>query len=295
MDRPADLARPRSALRPPRQRRLLRRAARGRAGRRACTRGRSTATTTTCPRAAGRTPSTPAPRRRRGSTSRAASTRRGCGCASASATGGCAASSTCRSPTVPSDVDLVASDEPLDPARVLAAMVFVRDRRGDFVVVHSVRRGEWGSPGGWREADETPVENAVRETFEETGLRLRHSDVIPCGYERFTPRTDDNVFDARQAVPAGVPHPVRRRAPATSPTVTTASTRPAGSRRRSMPSCAATSSGGPSRSRSSRTSAVSPAPSETHVCRPLQRTAYVVCRGGFACRAGEPARVSAGW
>jgi len=77
---------------------------------------------------------------------------------------------------------------------VLAAMVFVRDRRGDFVVVHSVRRGEWGSPGGWREDDETPVENAVRETFEETGLRLRHPDVLPCGYERFTPRTDDNLF-----------------------------------------------------------------------------------------------------
>lgn len=97
-------------------------------------------------------------------------------------------------PNGASDVDLVASDDPLDPARVLAAMVFVRDRRGDFVVVHSVRRGEWGSPGGWREVDETPVENAVRETFEETGLRLRHSDVIPCGYERFTPRTDDNLF-----------------------------------------------------------------------------------------------------
>ncbi|WP_076261982.1 DUF4031 domain-containing protein [Intrasporangium flavum] len=97
-------------------------------------------------------------------------------------------------PNGASDVDLVASDEPLDPARVLAAMVFVRDRRGDFVVVHSVRRGEWGSPGGWREGDETPVENAVRETFEETGLRLRHPDVLPCGYERFTPKTDDNVF-----------------------------------------------------------------------------------------------------
>lgn len=97
-------------------------------------------------------------------------------------------------PNGPSDVDLVASDDPLDPARVLAAMVFVRDRRGDFVVVHSVRRDQWGSPGGWREGDETPVENAVRETFEETGLRLRHPDVLPCGYERFTPKGDDNLF-----------------------------------------------------------------------------------------------------
>ncbi|GAA2747812.1 hypothetical protein GCM10009868_38760 [Terrabacter aerolatus] len=97
-------------------------------------------------------------------------------------------------PNGASDVDLVASDEPMAQERVMAAMVFVRDRRGDFAVVHSVRRDEWGSPGGWREADETPIENAVRETFEETGLRLRLGDVFPCGYERFTPRTDDNVI-----------------------------------------------------------------------------------------------------
>ena len=120
--------------------------------------------------------------------------RRACGCASASATAGSRRILDVAFPNGSSDVDLVASDDPLDPARVLAAMVFVRDRRGDFVVVHSVRRGEWGSPGGWREDDETPVENAVRETLEETGLRLRHPDVLPCGYERFTPRTDDNLF-----------------------------------------------------------------------------------------------------
>ncbi len=100
-------------------------------------------------------------------------------------------------PNGSSDVDLVASDDPISADKVFAAMVFVRDRRGDFAVVHSIRRAEWGSPGGWREGDETPVENAVREAFEETGLRLRHSNVFPCGYERFTPRTDDNVIDPK--------------------------------------------------------------------------------------------------
>jgi 8-oxo-dGTP pyrophosphatase MutT (NUDIX family) len=98
-------------------------------------------------------------------------------------------------PNGSSDVDLVASDAPIPPSRVFAAMVFVRDLRGDFAVVHSIRRDQWGSPGGWRETDETPVENAVREAYEETGLRLRHSAVFACGYERFTPRTDDNVID----------------------------------------------------------------------------------------------------
>jgi 8-oxo-dGTP pyrophosphatase MutT (NUDIX family) len=83
---------------------------------------------------------------------------------------------------------------PVDERRVYAAMVFVRDSRGDFAVVYSIRRREWGSPGGWREPDESPVENAIRETQEETGLLLDPARVSPCGYERFTPRTDDNVI-----------------------------------------------------------------------------------------------------
>ncbi len=50
-------------------------------------------------------------------------------------------------PNGPSDVDLIASAKPVDEAKVLAAMVFVRDRVGSFAAVHSVRRAEWGSPG----------------------------------------------------------------------------------------------------------------------------------------------------
>jgi 8-oxo-dGTP pyrophosphatase MutT (NUDIX family) len=100
-------------------------------------------------------------------------------------------------PNGSSDIDLVASEAPIPQDQVFAALVFIRDRRGDFAAVHSVRRAEWGSPGGWRDGDETPLENAVREAFEETGIRLRHSRVFPCGYERFTPRTDDNVIDPK--------------------------------------------------------------------------------------------------
>jgi 8-oxo-dGTP pyrophosphatase MutT (NUDIX family) len=98
-------------------------------------------------------------------------------------------------PNGASDVDLVASPRPVDERRVFAAMVFVRDSHGDFAVVYSIRRRQWGSPGGWREASETPLENAVREAHEETGLVLVPQRVSPCGYERFTPRTDDNVID----------------------------------------------------------------------------------------------------
>jgi 8-oxo-dGTP pyrophosphatase MutT (NUDIX family) len=73
-------------------------------------------------------------------------------------------------------------------------MVFLRDVEGHFAAVYSIRRDEWGSPGGWREPGETPAENAVREAREETGLVVPPHAVVPVGYERFTPRTDDNVI-----------------------------------------------------------------------------------------------------
>lgn len=97
-------------------------------------------------------------------------------------------------PNGASDVDLVASPVPIEEDRVTAAMVFVRDSAGSFVAVHSVRRAEWGSPGGWREPGESPVENAVRETYEETGLVLATESVVACGWERFTPLTEGNVI-----------------------------------------------------------------------------------------------------
>lgn len=97
-------------------------------------------------------------------------------------------------PNGTSDVDLVASRRPVREDHVLAAMLFLRDALGRFALVYSIRRDEWGSPGGWREPGETPIENAVRETFEETGLVIDPGRVFACGYERFTPLTDDNVI-----------------------------------------------------------------------------------------------------
>lgn len=42
------------------------------------------------------------------------------------------------------DVDLIRSPHEAPPARVFAAMAFVRDDVGDLALVHSIRRGEWG-------------------------------------------------------------------------------------------------------------------------------------------------------
>ncbi|HMM94913.1 DUF4031 domain-containing protein [Phycicoccus sp.] len=83
------------------------------------------------------------------------------------------------------DVDLIASPQAADPARVFAALVLVRDAAGDLAVVRSVWRDEWGAPGGGREEGETVRGTAVREVHEETGLLLDDRGLRPVGYERF--------------------------------------------------------------------------------------------------------------
>lgn len=83
------------------------------------------------------------------------------------------------------DVDLVASSKEMPHERVFASMVFVRDATGAHLVSWSERRQEWSACGGWREGSESPVETAVRETEEESGLLLEPAAVRPAGYERF--------------------------------------------------------------------------------------------------------------
>ena len=92
------------------------------------------------------------------------------------------------------DVDLIASPREADEGRVLAAMAFVRDDTGDFALVHSVRRSEWGAPGGWCEPGDSVRENAVREVREETGLHVPPRDLTPIGYERFHHRSSGGLW-----------------------------------------------------------------------------------------------------
>jgi len=86
-------------------------------------------------------------------------------------------------------VELVRSDEPAPESEVFAAMVVLQDADDRYAVVFSPRRGEWGPPGGAREAGETVLECVLREVCEETGLVLTGADLAPWGQERFEPQT----------------------------------------------------------------------------------------------------------
>jgi 8-oxo-dGTP pyrophosphatase MutT (NUDIX family) len=83
------------------------------------------------------------------------------------------------------DVELVATGVPVDERRVFAAAVYLLDAAGHVAIVHSVRRSEWGPPGGWREGSESVLDTAIRETREECGIELSPGDLVPVGYELF--------------------------------------------------------------------------------------------------------------
>lgn len=92
------------------------------------------------------------------------------------------------------DVDLVASGELAEEARTFGAMVFLTDAGGDFALVHSVRRAEWGPPGGWREEGESVWDTVVRETVEEVGIVLPRERLTPVGHEVFRPHAHGGLW-----------------------------------------------------------------------------------------------------
>ena len=65
-------------------------------------------------------------------------------------------------------------------------------------------RGCWGFPAGYQEYHETPEECVVRETFEETGIRIRLLDLFEVSYTRDDPRKRANLLVYRAVALDGV-------------------------------------------------------------------------------------------
>jgi len=87
---------------------------------------------------------------------------------------------------LPHRVDVVLSPHHTPESLTAAAAVFVTDLDGSFLLVRSVVRDAWGAPAGGREPGETVAQGAVREVWEESGLRIDAAGLRPVGYERVT-------------------------------------------------------------------------------------------------------------
>ena len=60
----------------------------------------------------------------------------------------------------------------------VGAEVATFDDDGDVLLVRKTTDGTWAMPGGWVEVGESPVEAAVRETKEETGLTVEPIELV---------------------------------------------------------------------------------------------------------------------
>src|SRR3712207_699557 len=71
----------------------------------------------------------------------------------------------------------------LYPTFPVGSIAVIRAGDGHVLLVHQTyHRGDcWGAPGGWLSGRESPRGTAARETFEETGLRVRAGRVLAIG------------------------------------------------------------------------------------------------------------------
>lgn len=85
------------------------------------------------------------------------------------------------------------------PRKLVAAAVVCRDGEGRLLCVHDSFKGHWTIPGGVVDADEDPRSGAVRETREESGIRVEAGAILGV----FAMPWPDRVLFVYAAVPVG--------------------------------------------------------------------------------------------
>ena len=78
--------------------------------------------------------------------------------------------------------------------RALSCGVIVRRLAGELLLCHATGRGHWDIPKGVRDADETPLQAALRELHEEAGLVLASDSLRDLGPHAYLSGKDLHLF-----------------------------------------------------------------------------------------------------
>ena len=80
--------------------------------------------------------------------------------------------------------------------RRLSCGIVVLTEARELLLCHVTGQNHWDLPKGGIDAGETPAEAALRETREETGLRIDPAALVEIGRRRYTPKKDLHLFAA---------------------------------------------------------------------------------------------------
>ena len=84
-------------------------------------------------------------------------------------------------------------------AHTISCGVVLANRRGDVFVCHTTGTARWDLPKGMAEAGEAPRDAAVREAWEESGLRLVPASLADLGEFDYLPAKRLHLFALRVA------------------------------------------------------------------------------------------------
>jgi 8-oxo-dGTP pyrophosphatase MutT (NUDIX family) len=81
----------------------------------------------------------------------------------------------------------------LSPRRLSCGIVILSAQR-ELLLCHVTGQDHWDLPKGGMHADENPLQAALRETREETGLRLAAASLLDLGRFDYRPKKDLHLF-----------------------------------------------------------------------------------------------------
>ncbi len=82
------------------------------------------------------------------------------------------------------------------PSRRLSCGVVILSAQRELLLCHVTGQGHWDLPKGGAHAGETPLQAALRETHEETGLQLDGRSLLDLGRLDYRPKKDLHLFAA---------------------------------------------------------------------------------------------------